>query len=79
MFGLGFTEILVIIVIIIVVMKPEDLPGLFKKVGKGYGDVKKTVNEVKQLKDDFVSLADVDLDKLAKETKRLKADESRVH
>ena len=62
MFGLGFTEILVIAVIILIVVKPEDLPGVMKKFGKSYGDVKKTCNEVKKMKDDFVKLADTNID-----------------
>jgi len=67
MFGLGFTEIIVILIIVIVAVKPEDLPNLMKKVGKSYGDVKKTCSEVSKMKDDFVKLADVDIETIVKE------------
>ena len=65
MFGLGITEIFVIVVIIIVVVRPEDLPGFFRSIGKSYGEVKKTANEAKKIKDDFISLAETDLTKVA--------------
>jgi len=67
MFGLGFTEILVILIIIIVAVKPEELPGVMKKFGKSYGEVKKTCSEVNKIKDDFVKLADADIETLIME------------
>lgn len=41
MFGLGFTEIIIILVVILVVVKPEDLPKFFKKIGQLYRELKK--------------------------------------
>ena len=41
MFGLGFLEIIVIIIIMILVNKPEDLPQLLRKFGKVYGQLQR--------------------------------------
>lgn len=65
MFGLGITEIFVIVVIVIVLIRPEDLPGFFKSMGKSYGEIKKTCNEAKKMKDDFINLAETDITKAA--------------
>lgn len=61
MFGLGFTEILVIAVVILIFVKPENLPGLVKKAGKSYGDFKHTMDDVQKMKEEFVKLADTDI------------------
>ena len=60
MFGLGFTEIIIILVVILVVVKPEDLPKFFKKIGKFYRELKKTCSDVNKMKDDFIKLADAE-------------------
>ena len=36
MFGIGEAELVVIAIILIIVVKPEDVPIVFKKVGEGY-------------------------------------------
>ncbi|WP_320047734.1 twin-arginine translocase TatA/TatE family subunit [uncultured Ilyobacter sp.] len=58
MFGLGFTEIIIILVVILVVVKPEDLPKFFKRIGQLYSELKKTCSDVNKMKDDFIKLAD---------------------
>jgi len=68
MFGLGFTEIIIILVVILVVVKPEDLPKLFKKIGQLYRELKKTCSDVNKMKDEFVKLADAEE---AKEDKKI--------
>lgn len=60
MFGLGFMEIIVILVVVMVMVKPEDLPNFIKSVGNSYGELKNTVTEVKKIKDDFLELADTE-------------------
>jgi sec-independent protein translocase protein TatB len=67
MFGLGLTEIVVIVIVVLIVVKPQDLPSFFKSVGKSYGEVKKTCNDVKDMKDEFIKLAEVDVKKVAAE------------
>lgn len=60
MFGLGFTEIIIILVVILVAIKPEELPGFFRKIGKLYHELKKTCSDVNKMKDDFIKLADAE-------------------
>ena len=62
MFGLGLVEILVIVIVILVVIKPEKLPQFVKKIGKGYREMKKTLKDVNEMKEEFISLADQTVD-----------------
>ena len=63
MFGLGFTEIIIIWVVIMVVIKPEDLPGFFRKIRNLYRELKKTCSDVNRMKDDFIKLTDEEIKK----------------
>ncbi len=45
MFGIGSTEILVIIVVALVVLGPKSLPGIAKTVGKVMGEFRKVTTE----------------------------------
>ena len=60
MFTLGFTEIIVIIIVVIIVIKPEDLPKFFKKMGRFYGEAKKSYGDINKIKDDFIKIAEID-------------------
>jgi Tat protein translocase TatB subunit len=48
MFGLGFSELLVIMVIALIVIGPEKLPGIAKAMGKGYAEFRKTLDDVQK-------------------------------
>lgn len=48
MFGLSMTEVILIAVVILVVIGPKKLPDIAKSVGKGYGEFKRTLNDLKQ-------------------------------
>ena len=48
MFGLSMTEVIMIVVIAIVVIGPKKLPDLARSIGKGYGEFKRTFNDLKQ-------------------------------
>lgn len=37
MFGFGFSEWCIVVLVTLVVVKPEDLPKVFKKLGEWYG------------------------------------------
>jgi len=60
MFTLGYTEIVVIIIVIIIVIKPEDLPKFLRKIGRIYGEIKKSYNDVSKIKDDFIKIAETE-------------------
>ncbi len=48
MFGLSMWELLVIALVILFVVGPKRLPDVAKSIGKGYGEFKRTFNEMKQ-------------------------------
>ncbi len=47
MFGLGFTELLVIFVIILIVFGPERLPELAKTMGRTAAQLRRTMDDFK--------------------------------
>ncbi len=47
MFGIGFTELIVIFIVALLVLGPKRLPEVAKTLGKFYRDIKSTVDEVK--------------------------------
>ncbi len=59
MFGIGFTELIVILVIALVILGPERLPEVAKSIGKMVREYKKATNDIKK------SVEDIDI----KETK----------
>lgn len=48
MFGLSMWEIIIIALVILFVVGPKRLPDVAKSIGKGYGEFKRTFNEMKQ-------------------------------
>lgn len=49
MFSLSLTEIIVIGIVLFVFIKPEELPGIFRKIGQALGELNKVKNEFKQM------------------------------
>ncbi len=47
MFGIGFNEIIIILVIALIVIGPKKLPEIAKALGKGYREFKKAFDDVK--------------------------------
>ncbi len=52
MFGIGFQEMLIILVVILIFFGPKRLPDLAKSLGKGIAEFKKASEEVKKGIDD---------------------------
>ena len=52
MFGIGFQEMLIILVVILIFFGPKRLPDLAKSLGKGIAEFKKASEEVKKSIDD---------------------------
>lgn len=48
MFGIGFPELILIIVIALVVVGPDKLPDLARAFGRGYAEFKRATNELKE-------------------------------
>lgn len=47
MFGIGFPELLLILVIALIVVGPSKLPDLARSLGRGYAEFRKATNELK--------------------------------
>ena len=47
MFDIGFTELLLVFVVTLLVVGPEKLPGVARKMGRFFGQIKRTFNQVK--------------------------------
>ncbi len=52
MMGIGFQELLVILLILLLLFGANKIPELAKGLGKAIGEFKKSVNEVKKEVDD---------------------------
>lgn len=48
MFGMGMSEILVVLVIALIVIGPKKLPEIAKSLGKAMGEFKRATNELKE-------------------------------
>lgn len=59
MFGIGFSEFLLIGLVVILFVRPDDLPAFFRKAGKIYGKARSAYREVMSVKDDFLREMDV--------------------
>ena len=47
MFGLGFTEILIILVLALILLGPQKLPDVAKQLGRGLRDFRKATDDLK--------------------------------
>ena len=62
MFGIGFPELLIILVIALIVIGPKRLPELAKALGRGMAEFKKAVEEVKSEIDIDTEIPDIKRD-----------------
>ena len=65
MFGLGFTEILIIAVIAILFVGPDKLPGMMVDIAKFFRSVKKTVGSVKDTLEQEMNVSEIKQEALA--------------
>ncbi len=54
MFGIGFQEMIIILVVVLIVFGPKRLPDLAKSMGKGLAEFKKASDEVRKGIEDAV-------------------------
>ena len=59
MFGIGFTEILLIAIIAILFLGPDKLPEAMVQIAKFFKSVKKTVNDAKSSLEEEMRIADL--------------------
>jgi TatA/E family protein of Tat protein translocase len=60
MFGIGFQEMLIILVVVLIFFGPKRLPDLAKSLGKGIAEFKKASDEVRKGIDEAVREAETD-------------------
>ena len=65
MFGIGFTELLLISIIAILFVGPDKLPGAIVEIGKFIKSVKKTISETKNSLEEEMKLADLKTEALS--------------
>ena len=60
MFGIGLTEILIILVVALLVVGPKKLPELAKTLGRGLAEFRRTADDFKEsiYRDDDISASD---------------------
>lgn len=75
MFGLGWTEILIIAAIAVLVVPPKDLPGVMRSVGQGIGKMRRMAGQFQRELESAVR--DEELDKLQKEVSHLTRETNR--
>jgi Sec-independent protein translocase protein TatA len=59
MFGIGFSELAVLVIVVLVMIRPEDMPAFFRKMGRLYAQAKKAYKEVADVKDEFLREIDI--------------------
>lgn len=59
MFGIGFSELIIIALVIIIVIRPSDMPAFFRKLGHLYAQAKKVFKDVAAVKDNFMREMDI--------------------
>jgi len=75
MFGLGWTEILVISAIAVLIVPTKDLPALMRSVGQGVGKIRRMATQFQRELD--TALRDEELDKLRRDVKKIGTDTER--
>ena len=58
MFGIGFAEVIVILVVMIIFIRPEDLPKTMRTLGRFYGKIKAIQKEIMNTKDQIIKEID---------------------
>jgi len=66
MFGIGSTELVVILIVAIIVIGPSKLPQIARGVGKAFGEFKRASNDLKRT-------IDHEVDRIEREEKTQKA------
>ena len=75
MFGMGFTEILIILVIAILFLGPDKLPGAMVDIAKFFRQMKKTVGTMKDTLEEEMNVSEIKQEALAYKKQLLDAQE----
>jgi len=61
MFGISFTELLVIFIIVLIIFGPERLPKIAKTLGSAYGEFSRKTNEIKKEFNDAIDITSTEI------------------
>ena len=75
MFGMGFTEILVIAIIAILFLGPDKLPGTMVEIAKFFRNMKRTIGSVKESIEEEMSVSEIKEEALAYKRELMEANE----
>jgi len=75
MFGMGFTEIVIIMVIAILFLGPDKLPGAMVDIAKFFRQMKKTVGTMKDTLEEEMNVSEIKQEALAYKKQLLDAQE----
>jgi len=75
MFGMGFTEILLIAVMAIIFIGPDKLPSMMIDIAKFFRNVKNTIGTVKETLEEEINISDIKREALAYKEELLNAKE----
>ncbi len=59
MLGIGLSELVLIALVAVVFIRPEDMPAVFRKLGKALGELRKIYAELTSTKDAFMRELDI--------------------
>jgi len=76
MFGMGFTEILIIAVIAILFLGPDKLPGAMVDIAKFFRSTKNAINSVKDTIEEEIHVSDIKKEALAYKKELTKTSEN---
>jgi len=76
MFGMGFTEILIIAVIAILFLGPDKLPGAMVDIAKFFKNVKSTIGSVKDSIEEEINVTEIKQEALSYKKQLLDASDS---
>jgi Sec-independent protein translocase protein TatA len=67
MFGINFSEFLVILCIVVIFVRPKDLPKFFHSIGKIYGQIRETYKHFCNTKEELLQdlKSEIDLEEMA--------------
>lgn len=73
MFGIGMTEIIIILIIALLVIGPEKLPDLARMLGKGLAEFKKTAEDFRNTIHENLEVEEEEKEKLLQKTQQSKS------
>lgn len=62
MFGIGFSEMITLIIVMLILINPKDFPRLVHRIGKVYGKINRELREMKKVYGEFEKEVNTSMD-----------------